>query len=174
MSSLSIDVQTKDLKSKPGVELDSEQKTIIGSVLDLFKGLPSKEKLSLWKDDAVFEDPLTDARGRSQFEAQWYGLAAAFSKIELQSHEVISAGNPIVLDVKNLYTVKGINKEQLIQSKIEIYVGPTGKIEKVLDKWDGSIPDGPFASAFRRLNAKVVPGFVSVPKDAAEEAKKSS
>ena len=131
-------------------------------MLDLFKGFPSKEKLSLWSDDAVFEDPLTDARGRKQYEAQWvgvsaihlapqltphqYGLAAAFSSIENLSHTVTSSGNPIIVDAKNKYVVKGINQEKIINSKIEIHTGPTGQIEKVLDKWDGNIPDGPIAS----------------------------
>lgn len=75
-----------------------------------------------------------------------YGLAAAFSKIELKSAEVTSSGNPITMDVSNHYTVKGIGKEQLINSKIEIHVSPTGKIDKVLDKWNGNIPDSAIAN----------------------------
>ncbi len=33
------------------------------------------------QDDATFADPLTKAEGRKQYEAQWYGLVAAFSEI---------------------------------------------------------------------------------------------
>lgn len=76
---VNIDIQTKDFKTAPGVTLDSEQKKLVGSVLDLFKGLPTKEKLSLWSDNAVFEDPLTDARGRAQFEPQWVSFSAQLS-----------------------------------------------------------------------------------------------
>jgi hypothetical protein len=37
----------------------------------LYDGKLSLEKLQLWKDDAVFEDPLCDAQGRYEYEAQW-------------------------------------------------------------------------------------------------------
>lgn len=154
-----------------GVTLDDKQKTIVGSVLDLFAGKPSKEKLALWTDEATFSDPITIAQGRKQFEAQWYGLAQVFSDIQLQHHEVTSSGNPISLDMRNKYTLKGIGKETTMQSVVNIYTTADGKIEKVEDKWDGKLPEGEFAKAFRRLNAVTVPHLVSVPKSAEEEKK---
>ena len=53
----------------------------MGSVLDLFAGRPSLKKLGLWADEASFNDNITLAQGRKQFEAQWYGLQSAFSEI---------------------------------------------------------------------------------------------
>lgn len=67
-------IENTDIKTAPGVELSSEQKTIVGSVLDLFAGRPSLEKLRLWSDEAVFEDPITQARGRKEYEPQWVRL----------------------------------------------------------------------------------------------------
>lgn len=154
--------------------LSAEQTTLVGSVLDLFAGKPTKEKLALWSDNATFTDPLTIAQGRKQFEAQWYGLAQVFSEIQLLSHQVTSAGNPISLDMKNKYTVKGIGKEQTVQSIVNIHTSADGKIEKVEDKWDGELPEGAIAKAFRRLNAVSVPHMVSVPKSAEEEQSKKS
>ena len=101
------------VKTATGVELSSEQKTLVSSVLDLFAGRPSLAKLQLWKDDAVFSDPITVAKGRKEFEPQWvcrlvmqnatfssntlpqYGLQTAFSEIERKDHSVTSSGNPI-------------------------------------------------------------------------------
>lgn len=40
-------------------------------MLDLFAGRPSLEKMQLWADEGVFTDPLTIAKGRKQYEAQW-------------------------------------------------------------------------------------------------------
>ena len=54
----------------------------------------------LWDENASFHDPLTNAVGRKQYEAQWYGLKAAFSEIERLQVSVKSAGNPIELDLK--------------------------------------------------------------------------
>lgn len=167
--------------------LDETQKTLVGSVLDvrnryirnfsgetdtlpkLFAGKPSLKKLRLWHDEATFEDPLTKAVGRKQFEPQWvcvefsflksetsvwnlersnykqYGLQAAFSEIERLHHEVIDGGNPIVLDLKTRYVVKGIGKEQTIASKVNIFYDQSiGKITQVQDKWDGELPDSSF------------------------------
>ena len=53
-----------------------------------------------------------------------------------------SAGNPIELDLSNKYVVKGINKEQVIDSVVRIHVGQDGRIEKLEDKWNGKLPEG--------------------------------
>ena len=74
----------------------------------LFAGKPTLKKLQLWTDDATFADPLTKAEGRKQYEAQWYGLKAAFSEIEQLHQSVTSSGNPITMDLKTRYKVKGI------------------------------------------------------------------
>ncbi len=46
------------------------------------------------------------------------------------------------MDMKTRYVVKGIGKEQTIQSVIAIHTDEQGKISKVEDKWDGKLPDG--------------------------------
>ena len=49
------------------------------------------------------------------------------------------------MNLKTRYVVKGIGKEQTIDSKIMIfYDKATGKITKVQDKWDGQLPDSSF------------------------------
>ncbi|GAB7327503.1 hypothetical protein MBLNU13_g11374t1 [Cladosporium sp. NU13] len=133
------------VKTATGVELSSEQKTLVSSVLDLFAGRPSLAKLQLWKDDAVFSDPITVAKGRKEFEPQWYGLQTAFSEIERKDHSVTSSGNPIELDMTTLYKVKGIGKETTITSKVNIF-HEDGKITRVEDKWNGNLPDSGIAN----------------------------
>ncbi|KAI9654250.1 MAG: hypothetical protein M1821_006778 [Bathelium mastoideum] len=162
-------IENTNISTAPGVELSPQQKTIVGSVLDLFAGRPSLEKLQLWNDDAVFEDPITVAKGRKQYEPQWYGLQTAFSEIERLSHQVTSSGNPISLDLKTRYVVKGIGKEQTISSVINIFTGADGKIDKVEDKWDGQLPDSGFRNALRKINAVSVPKMVGVPKNEEED-----
>ena len=128
----------------------------------MFAGRPSLKKLALWDDNGVFEDNITIATGRKQFEPQWvsfssdssrqlltrhpqYGLQTAFAEIERLHHEVVSAGNPIGMDLKTRYVTKGIKKEQIIASRVNIfYDKDTGKITKVQDKWDGELPESSF------------------------------
>jgi len=111
----------------------------------LFEGNPTLKHLSLWHHDATFSDPITVAAGYNRFAAQWYGLPALFSPINILSHKVISSGNPIELELSNKYVVKGIKKEQVMDSIVKIYVGSDGKIEKVEDKWNGKLPEGAFS-----------------------------
>ena len=174
-------------------KLTDPQSLLACSVLDLFAGFPSKRKLTLWQDDAAFHDPLTNATGRTQYEAQWYGLKAAFSEIERLGVELKSAGNPIELNLKTRskypsshplhYTtppltqaptnrVKGIGSEQTIDSQVLIHTTGEGaqmRITKVEDKWDGEIKQGAVKNALRELNSKTVPIAVSVPKSVEEE-----
>lgn len=53
-----IPIGNTNINNHPGVELSPAQKTLVGSVLDLFAGRSSLEKLSLWADNGMFEDPL--------------------------------------------------------------------------------------------------------------------
>lgn len=46
------------------------------------------------------------------------------------------------MNLKTRYVVKGIGKEQTIQSVITIATNEQGKITKVEDKWDGKLPEG--------------------------------
>jgi len=70
-----------------------------------------------------------------------HGLQTAFSEIEHLSHSVKSAGNPISLDLRTRYVVRGLKKEHAISSVVNIYTNSAGRIEKVEDKWDGNLPD---------------------------------
>ncbi|MDI1492035.1 MAG: hypothetical protein OHK93_003246 [Ramalina farinacea] len=174
-SSEGANIENTNIKTAPGVTVDETQKSLVGCVLDLFAGRPSLKKLQMWDDNAVFEDPITIAAGRAKYEPQWYGLQTAFSEIERLHHEVTSAGNPIEMDLKTRYVVKGINKEQTISSKITIaYDKDTSKITKVQDKWDGNLPDSSFKDAMRKLNSVTVPKIVSVPKTDEEDAKRGN
>ncbi|ETN41949.1 uncharacterized protein HMPREF1541_03888 [Cyphellophora europaea CBS 101466] len=158
--------------SPASITLSEPQQLLTASVLDLFAGHPSKRKLTLWTDDASFHDPLTNATGRKEFEAQWYGLKAAFSEIERLGLEVKGNGNPVELGLKTRYKVKGVGSEQTIESQILIHTvgeGEQMRIKKVEDKWDGEIKQGGLKNALRELNSKSVPLAVSVPKSVEEE-----
>ncbi|KAF2643538.1 hypothetical protein P280DRAFT_394198 [Massarina eburnea CBS 473.64] len=173
-ATINLHIETTDIQTAPGVSLSTSQKTVVGSILDLFAGRPSLPKLALWRDDATFTDPITIATGRDKYAAQWYGLQSAFSQIERLHHSVTDAGNPILMDLKTRYVIKGINKEQTIQSVVAIHLDEQGKVRKVEDKWDGKLPDSSIANAFRHLNAVTVPKVIKVPKNEEEDAKKGN
>lgn len=162
----SLDIKNTNIQTAPGVSLSEQQKVTIGSVLDvsmlapltvlprlafcnlthshlqLFEGHPTLPKFSLWSQNATFTDNITVATGYPKYTAQFYGLPALFKPIQLQHHRVTSAGNPIELEMSNKYVVKGIKKEQVMNSVVRIFVGEDGKISKVEDRWNGKLPEG--------------------------------
>lgn len=112
------------------------------SPVQLFEGNPTLKHFGLWSEGATFTDPLTVATGYAKYTAQFYGLPALFRPIQLQHHRVTGAGNPLELEMSNKYVVKGIKKEQVMNSVVRIFVGADGRIEKVEDRWNGKLPDG--------------------------------
>ncbi|OHE99322.1 hypothetical protein CORC01_05363 [Colletotrichum orchidophilum] len=152
----SIGIKNNSIIQKSGVSLSQQQKVLVGSVLDLFEGNPTLKHLSLWSKTATFQDNITVAEGYDKFAAQWYGLPALFNPIQIQSHTVTSAGNPIELELKNKYTVKGIKTEQTMESVVQIQVGDDGKIVKVSDRWNNNLPEGAFSQVRNALHVSVV------------------
>ncbi|KAK3694169.1 hypothetical protein B0T22DRAFT_373173 [Podospora appendiculata] len=168
----SVGVKNTTINEAAGIKLSSHQRVLVGSVLDLFAGNPTLKHLALWTPEATFADPITISQGYAKYAAQWYGLPAVFNPITIVSHTVVSAGNPIELDLRNRYTVKGIKSEQEIASRVRIFVDDaSGRIDKVEDRWNDSLPDGPISQAFRKLNAVTVPMIVKVPKTEEEDRK---
>lgn len=113
--------------------------------MQLFGGNPTLKHFTLWSPTATFTDPITVSTGADKYKAQWYGLPALFDPIKILEHKVTSSGNPIEFTLKNQYTVKGIKKEQVIDSVVRVYVGSDGKIEKVEDRWNDKLPEGAFS-----------------------------
>ncbi|KAK3330738.1 hypothetical protein B0H66DRAFT_544724 [Apodospora peruviana] len=168
----SIGVKNTNINVASGVNLSSHQELLVGSILDLFEGNPTLKHLSLWSPTATFADNLTVAEGFDRYAAQWYGLPTVFKPISIQSHKVVSAGNPIEIDLRNKYTLKGIKTEQEIASKVKIFVdSASGKISRVEDRWNDKLPGGAISQAFRKLNAVTVPTMVKVPKTEEEDMK---
>ncbi|RKF63586.1 hypothetical protein OnM2_024096 [Erysiphe neolycopersici] len=150
-----LGIETTNFEISSDVVLSSRQKQLIGCVLDLFKGRPTLKKLQLWHENATFNDPLTMSTGRKQYQAQWYGLKAAFSEIEQLQAIVLKSGNPMHLSVKTRYKVKGIGIEKIITSDVRIYTDSLEKyITGVDDIWNTELPSGAIAKVglFQILN----------------------
>ncbi|KAM6524221.1 hypothetical protein FSOLCH5_004823 [Fusarium solani] len=179
----SIGITNTDIRKAAGVQLTPHQEVLVGSVLDLFEGRPSLRHLSLWTPTATFHDPITNAVGFDKFAAQWYGLVALFSPITIQSHEVTSSGDPISLRLSNKYVLKGLGTEKVMDSVVDIHVGPDGRISRVEDNRPFQLRGVMSVShawaiyrlshrpmvAFQKLNAVSVPAFVKVPKTQEED-----
>jgi len=169
-----VDLKNRTINEALGVSLSQHQKVLVGSVLDLFEGHPTLKHLALWHPSATFQDPIAVAQGSDRIAAQWYGLPVLFKPINILSHEVTSSGNPIELKLRNKYVLKGLKKEQVVDSIVKIEVAEDGRIQKVEDRWNDKLPSGAISEAFRKLNGATMPSLVKVPKNAEEDAQMRS
>lgn len=152
----SLGIKNTNIPTAAGVDLSDRQKVIVGSVLDLFEGNPTLKHFGLWSRDATFADPITTATGYPRYTAQFYGLPALFDPIRLQSFKVTAGGNPIEMEMSNKYVVKGIKKEQVVNSVVRIFLGQDGKIEKVEDRWNGTLPEGAISDVSQRSQGSLL------------------
>lgn len=50
------------------------------------------------------------------------------------------------MELRTRYVIKGIGKQQTINSIVNIATTPDGKISKVEDKWNGNLPESAFVN----------------------------
>lgn len=126
-------------------------------------------KLSFWRQDGHFEDPITTAKGYDAYAAQWYGLAKVFTSTTKFQEVTKNEGKLIEMSLHQEYKTAGVSK--LMKSTIVIELDDEGKIAHLQDKWNSNeLPDGAFAIWMRKANAVTVPKFVGVPKNDQEDA----
>jgi len=151
-----------------GAELADKRKQVLDDLKELFCCRPTTEIFDRsWRKDAVFEGPLCSCEGRSEYSAQWYGLAKLASKSENLSFRVLSSTvnpNRIVFSQKQQYTLPLIGKK-VIQSMVVVDLDDKDMIIRVADKWNGEEASNAWpARSFRRLNAKLAKSTVKVPR----------
>ncbi|KAH7010997.1 hypothetical protein EDB80DRAFT_749559 [Ilyonectria destructans] len=150
----SLNINNVNINKPPGVTLSPHEKLL------LYEGNPTLKHLSLWSPRATFSDPMGIMVGYGEYAAGWYGIPALCHDIQIQSHAVTSAGNPIKLNLSNKYIVKGINKKLTIDSAVRIYISKDSKIEKVEDRW--------VANSVRRLNGMLIRLYIKPLKNEGE------
>lgn len=156
----------------PGVSEDSlspSRQRVLEDVKDLFCGIVSVESLQRsWHDNAVFEDPLSIARGFREVAAQWFALHKLFPKIERLGFRVLSnttRPNRMICTQRQEYTMRFFHTAKVVESLIIIELDENDKIIKLKDKWNGDdLPSRWGAGLFRRLNAKAIGLFFGVKK----------
>ncbi|KAH9951371.1 hypothetical protein B0H21DRAFT_874525 [Amylocystis lapponica] len=145
-------------------------KEVMQDLEELYCGRPTLEILQRrWHQDAVFEDPLCKCKGFNEFAPQWFALPKIFPKSERVSTRVISAAlgpNELVYQQTQEYTVRWLRIKKSITSIITVEFDEELKIIRLVDRWNGDEPPTHWgALGLRRLNAKLTPLFVSIPKN---------
>ncbi|ELU42188.1 hypothetical protein AG1IA_03787 [Rhizoctonia solani AG-1 IA] len=127
-----------------GIPLEGKRKQVVEDVLNLFSSKPSQDILHrTWRQDAIFEDPLSKCFGYKEFAPQWYGLVGEklFPTSRTLSYKVISSTNDprrITYEQQQEYTVRFIGTKKLMNSTVVIDLDENDQIVKLEDKWNGN------------------------------------
>ncbi|KAI5481333.1 hypothetical protein MNV49_004955 [Pseudohyphozyma bogoriensis] len=154
-----------------GIPLDGRRKQIVDDSMALFQSKPSLDIFKRgWREDAVFEDPISLATGFKQYSAsvsQWFGMPKAFPKSETLAWKVTKS-EPGLLEYeqRQKYTFAGIGTTKEVPSLVHIELDSEDYITRFEDRWNGKpIPAGTIAKGLRNFNAETLPHLVSVPKE---------
>ncbi|KAJ1306267.1 hypothetical protein OPQ81_010971 [Rhizoctonia solani] len=152
-----------------GIRLDGKRKQVMEDVLNLFSSKPNQDIFHrTWRQDAVFEDPLSKCIGYKEYAPQWYGMPKAFPVSRTLSYKVTSSTTDphrIVYEQQQEYTIRFIGTKKVMNSTVVIDLDENDQIVKLEDKWNGKDQPTRFGALWlRRLNAVTLPWLVSVPK----------
>jgi hypothetical protein len=118
-----------------------------------------------WNPDAVFEDPLANAKGFREYAAQWYAMPKLFAKSETVKTRVMSSTsspNRIVFSQTQRYKNRLMDKT--ISSVVTVDLDDSDKIIRLMEQWDGkALPSRFGGGLLRRLNAKLTSFLVHIP-----------
>lgn len=152
------------------LDLDERRTQVMNDLKELYCCRPSLEIFQRsWRNDAVFEDPLTHAKGIKEVASQWFAMPKIIShSVTVASRILASTTNPnrIIYSQTQEYTVRVVGMKKTVKSIIVVDLDDEGKIAKLLDQWHGEEPPTRHGMSYlRRLNGKGVPLFVKVPRE---------
>ncbi|KAJ7694139.1 hypothetical protein B0H17DRAFT_866166, partial [Mycena rosella] len=164
-------------------DVKADHHRVLADIRELFECRPTPEIFERsWHKDAVFEDPLAHCKGFREYAAQWYAMPKLFAKSETVTARVMSSTrtpNRIVLSQTQRYKNRFLNKVcrlrvadpevltavQTVESVVTVDLDDEDKIIRLVDQWDGKpLPARWGGGLLRRLNGKVVPLLVRVPR----------
>lgn len=109
------------------------------------------------------QDPICYAQGWKQYASQWYAMQL-FSK-SITSAWRITKDTPEEVQYvqKQVYGIDRFKFEKEMHSTVVMKLDRDGRITHFQDRWDHKDMPGAWAYPLRRLNALVMPFFISRP-----------
>jgi len=157
------------------LQIKGDHEQVLDDMKELYSCRPTREILERrWRPDARFEDPFCQCTGFDEYAAQWFAMPKWFSKSVTVSTRVLSSTkspNRLVYAQTQDYTMRLFGRQKTVKSIITIDLDEDEKIIRLVDQWDGKeLPTRFGASFLRKMNAKLVPWLVHVPKTHAHAA----
>ncbi|KAL3477994.1 hypothetical protein BJX99DRAFT_256963 [Aspergillus californicus] len=112
-------------------------------ILSLYSGSASESDMSVYAEQAIYDDPFSYCDTRHKIAGQWYGIPKLFAKSETLATEVTaSTEHELSWKQRQRYTFPGMGFGKTVDSLVTLRLegGGNGDGEKVVyhkDMWNG-------------------------------------
>lgn len=124
----------------PTRQPSAKEQQIIKDVLSLYQLNPTPTSYSHYREDAVFHDPVSIAKGLDSIKSQFNGMPKLFSRSDTQQCDVLDDpknAHNLVLNLTQHYVFKGDKTpEKTVNSKITLVLDESGMIKHHEEEWD--------------------------------------
>ncbi|GLA29646.1 hypothetical protein M752DRAFT_303934 [Aspergillus phoenicis ATCC 13157] len=154
--------------------LPPSRQSIQDHIIALYCGSASAEDMSVYAEQAVYDDPFSYCDTRYKIAGQWYGIPKLFSKSENLGTEVVSnTEDEMVWKQRQKYTFRGIGasrtEDSLVSLRLQGGGGGDGDEERVVyhkDMWSERDYDHQgFGALMKKVNGDKLTGITRPPEE---------
>ncbi|OOF93898.1 hypothetical protein ASPCADRAFT_52750 [Aspergillus carbonarius ITEM 5010] len=138
-------------------------------IISLYCGSASEDDMTVYAEQAIYDDPFSYCDTRYKIAGQWYGIPKLFAKSETLATEVTaSTEHELVWKQRQRYTVRGIRASRTEDSLVSLRLdGEGGDGEKVVyhkDMWNEKDYDHEgFGAWLKKVNGDKLTGITRPP-----------
>ncbi|CAK3766572.1 Hypothetical predicted protein [Lecanosticta acicola] len=119
------------------IPLSSNRQSIPQKITAFYSGQASESNMSVYSEQAIYDDPFSYCDTRYKIAGQWYGIPKLFSKSETLATEVISSSEEeMVWKQRQRYTLVGVNLTKEVDSLISLKLDGEEKVVYHKDMWN--------------------------------------
>lgn len=155
-------------KQRPTRSPNAEVKKVVDDILLLYQLKPSEQAYQHYRNDAIFSDPLSIAKGLGSIKSQFNGMPKIFSESTTEASAILEnqpshRPNTISLDLTQRYVFKVPKSEKTIRSIVTLLRDDQGKIQRHDEEWGGeknkTASDG-FMGKLQEMRKKFSAGLI--------------
>ncbi|RAK87298.1 hypothetical protein BO79DRAFT_269059 [Aspergillus costaricaensis CBS 115574] len=152
------------------VPLPPSRQSIQDHIIALYCGSASAEDMSVYAEQAVYDDPFSYCDTRYKIAGQWYGIPKLFSKSEnLGTEVVLNTDDEMVWKQRQRYTFRGIGASRTEDSLVSLRLQGGEDGERVVyhkDMWSEKDYDHQgFGALMKKVNGDKLTGITRPPEE---------
>ncbi|KAF1364638.1 hypothetical protein EJ07DRAFT_98170 [Lizonia empirigonia] len=119
------------------IQLEPERKKIVQALCNLYSGSASKEDMTVYAEEAIYDDPWSFCDTRYKIAGQWYGIPKIMKSTRTIKTQVVSSEpDVIIFKLQQEYTPKPMPIANKVNSLVTLTLDQNGKVKYHKDMWN--------------------------------------